>query len=147
MAKSPLQAAAAHGHSHEVPFGKLVITLIWLMAFMGLTIFASQNEVPTLLGIKGIYINNIIALAIAVVKACLVIWIFMGVMYASQLTRIWVAAGFLVLILLFGILGDYATRRFEPVQGWDPKGESALQRQWPPNPPPVPNNENLRPRL
>ncbi|HZN68959.1 MAG TPA: cytochrome C oxidase subunit IV family protein [Tepidisphaeraceae bacterium] len=65
-------------------------------------------------------LNILVALAIATVKAALVVLFFMHVMYASRLTKIFVAAAFLWLIILFGLtFGDYATREWSPVsRGW-----------------------------
>ncbi|MCU1292590.1 MAG: caa(3)-type oxidase, subunit [Bryobacterales bacterium] len=59
-------------------------------------------------------LNVIVALAIAVFKASLVAWIFMGVRYSTQMTRLFVVAGLVwlsIMILITG--GDYLTR------GWD----------------------------
>ena len=65
-------------------------------------------------------LNILVALAIATVKAALVVLFFMHVMYASRLTKIFVAAAFLWLIILVGLtFGDYATREWSPVsRGW-----------------------------
>jgi cytochrome c oxidase subunit 4 len=138
MATTPLSANSHGDHaSHELPFGTLVGVLILLMVLMGLTIGASYITLPSIGPIPGIVINNLVAVGIATVKAALVIWFFMGVKFASSLARIWVIAGFLVLFLMFGILGDYGTRKFEQVNGWETNvphngGETALPRVWPP---------------
>ena len=56
-------------------------------------------------------LNTPMALAIAGVKATLVILFFMGVKYNTPLTKVVAASGFLWLIILFGItMGDYLTR-------------------------------------
>jgi cytochrome c oxidase subunit 4 len=55
--------------------------------------------------------NTPIALAIAVVKAVLVILFFMHVKYSSRLTQLVVASGFFFLLILFAItLLDYLAR-------------------------------------
>jgi cytochrome c oxidase subunit 4 len=55
--------------------------------------------------------NTPIALAVAGVKATLVILFFMGVKYNTPLTKVVAASGFLWLIILFGMtMGDYLTR-------------------------------------
>jgi len=155
MAKTPLQAAEDHhggGGHHVASAPTLFFVLLALMIGMVLTMVASYQELGDIGPIPGIVINNIIAMFIAVVKACLVIWYFMGVRWATALTRIWVAAGFLVLVIMFGILGDYYTRQYEPVAGWEKGtpisgGESALPRQWPPKGRvEAPNNEGFMPR-
>jgi cytochrome c oxidase subunit 4 len=59
--------------------------------------------------------NVVIALAIAVVKALLVILFFMHVRHSSRQTWIFASASFLWLaLLLIGTTGDYATRP-EPI--------------------------------
>jgi cytochrome c oxidase subunit IV len=58
--------------------------------------------------------NVVVALAIAVIKASLVAWIFMGVRHSTRMTRLFVVAGLVwlsIMILITG--GDYLTR------GWD----------------------------
>jgi cytochrome c oxidase subunit 4 len=56
-------------------------------------------------------LNTPMALAIAGVKATLVILFFMGVKYNTPLTKVVAASGFVWLIILFGItMGDYLTR-------------------------------------
>ena len=55
--------------------------------------------------------NVIVALAVAVTKAMLVTLYFMHIKYSKRLTQVVLAAGFLWLLLLFGLtLSDYLTR-------------------------------------
>jgi cytochrome c oxidase subunit 4 len=55
--------------------------------------------------------NVIVALAVAVTKAMLVTLYFMHIKYSKRLTQVVLAAGFLWLLLLFGLtLSDYFTR-------------------------------------
>lgn len=55
--------------------------------------------------------NTTVALAIAVIKAMLVILFFMHVLYSRPMTWIFVGAGFFWLLILFTFtLADYATR-------------------------------------
>ncbi len=70
-------------------------------------------------------INTVIALTIAVTKAMLVVLFFMHVKYASRLTKIFVSAAFLWLLILFAFtFSDYLTRSWLPVsRGWTDKGE------------------------
>ncbi|CAN5716213.1 hypothetical protein BH11ARM2_BH11ARM2_34580 [soil metagenome] len=147
MANQHAQAFPNDDHDHEsnhhiVPLGHYVLTLLALLTLMALTVIASYWTAP-----GGTVVNNLIALGIASIKAALVITIFMGVKWSSTLTKVWVASGFLVLVLMFGIMGDYWTRKFEPVAGWEKAGESAFPREFAPaENPPAPNNVNLRPR-
>ena len=64
--------------------------------------------------------NILVALSIAIVKAVLVVLYFMHVKYASRLTKIFVSAAFLWLVILFALtFGDYLTRPYLPMsRGW-----------------------------
>ena len=64
--------------------------------------------------------NILVALTIAIVKAVLVVLFFMHVKYASRLTKIFVSAAFLTLVILFALtFGDYLTRPYLPMsRGW-----------------------------
>ena len=56
-------------------------------------------------------LNVVVALVIAVTKAMLVTLYFMHIKYSKRLTQLVVVAGFLWLLLLFGLtLSDYLTR-------------------------------------
>lgn len=61
--------------------------------------------------------NDLVAMAIAVVKATLVILFFMHVKYSTKLTKLTVIAGFVWLFIFFLLLfADYLTRGvFGPV--------------------------------
>jgi cytochrome c oxidase subunit IV len=55
--------------------------------------------------------NNVLMLAIAMTKALLVILFFMHVKWATRLTWVVAASGFVWLVILFGItMTDYLTR-------------------------------------
>lgn len=58
-------------------------------------------------------LNDVVALSIAFLKAFLVVWIFMGMRYASPLSKLVAVGGLLWLIFLFGLtLVDYLSRTF-----------------------------------
>ena len=58
--------------------------------------------------------NVIVALTIAVIKASLVAWIFMGVRYSTRMTRLFVVAGLVWLTIMMLITGaDYRTRSWD----------------------------------
>jgi len=64
------------------------------------------------------WMNTPIALAVALVKASLVVIYFMGVRYNTPLTKVTVVAGFFWLFILFGLtLNDYLTRGWLNVPG------------------------------
>jgi cytochrome c oxidase subunit 4 len=64
------------------------------------------------------FLNTPIALTIAVGKATLVVWYFMGVRYNTPLTKVVVVSGFFWLLIMFGItMSDYLTRDWLGVAG------------------------------
>lgn len=139
MAKSPLQ----HSH-HIVPTITYVKTFVMLTILMLATIAASYGDFGSVL------INNVIAMTIAVTKAFLVIWVFMGIRWGSQLSRLWALAGFIILPLMFIMFQDHFLRYQEQVPSWDGRPDPALPRQMDPkNPnnqaPPV--DQGFRPRI
>ena len=59
-------------------------------------------------------LNAVVAVTIAVIKATLVVLIFMHVKDASRLTKVFVAAGVFWLLIIFVLtLGDYETREWQ----------------------------------
>lgn len=67
-------------------------------------------------------LNISIAMAIAILKGCLVLWFFMHVRHGNPLLKIFAVAGFLWLVILVAFtLQDYVTRPwqdFEANQRW-----------------------------
>jgi cytochrome c oxidase subunit IV len=64
------------------------------------------------------FLNTFVAMTVAVAKATLVVWYFMGVRYNTPLTKVVVVAGFFWLLILFGLgMADYATRPWLGVPG------------------------------
>ena len=66
------------------------------------------------------FLNTIVALGIAVVKATLVVLFFMHVRYGNRLTWVFLGAGILwLLILLVFMMSDYISRSWQYYpQGW-----------------------------
>lgn len=112
----------SHSH-HIVPIKTYVLVLVVLLALMVLTIAAAQMH------LENSYIANAIALTIAIVKATLVVAIFMGVKYSTNLTKMWAYAGFTWFLLMFVMYCDYMTRSWEPVAGWEKEAPNALPRE------------------
>jgi cytochrome c oxidase subunit 4 len=74
-----------------------------LLVLTGVTVGASYLEL-------GIF-NPIVAIAIACIKAVLVVLFFMHVKYSSKLTKLTVFAGIFTFLTLVGMtLADYASR-------------------------------------
>jgi cytochrome c oxidase subunit 4 len=79
-----------------------------LIVGTGLTVAAASVNMGPL--------NNVVMLTIAVIKATLVILFFMHVRWSTRLTWVVAMAGFLWLLILFGMgMSDYMTRGW--VQG------------------------------
>jgi cytochrome c oxidase subunit 4 len=78
------------------------------------------------------HFNVAVALTIALVKMVLVILYFMHVRYKPPLTWIFVAAGFILLMIMINLtLGDYLTRgavRNVPDKSWEHGAWPATQR-------------------
>jgi cytochrome c oxidase subunit 4 len=111
-----------HGH-HVIPTAVLARNLAVLMVLMILTVVAARvtHFLPTMPA-------NVVAMTIAIIKATLVIAIFMGVKYTTNLAKLFAIGGFVWFLLLFGILIDYWSRPWEPVPGWEPQGSTSLPR-------------------
>jgi cytochrome c oxidase subunit IV len=94
----------AHEHkNHVVPVSIYIVIFVSLMILTGLTVLASQKNFG-----PG---NTIIAVAIAALKATLVILYFMHVRYNDNIVRIAVFAGFLWLgVMIVLTLSDYIAR-------------------------------------
>ena len=64
------------------------------------------------------WMNTPIALAVALLKASLVVIYFMGVRYNTPLTKVVVVAGFFWLLIMFTLtMGDYVSRAWLGVPG------------------------------
>jgi caa(3)-type oxidase subunit IV len=111
-----------HGH-HVTPTSVLFRNLVILLILMVLTVVAARvtHFLPTMPA-------NVVAMSIAIVKAFLVVSIFMGVRYTTNLGKLFAIGGFVWFLLMFGILVDYFSRPWEPVKGWVPAGSTSLPR-------------------
>jgi len=90
--------------SEHIVTPKLYVTIfIALMVLTGLTVWVANFDLGPW--------NAIVALTIAVIKGLLVILFFMHVYWSSRLTKVYVAAGFIWLIIMVALtLSDYQTR-------------------------------------
>jgi cytochrome c oxidase subunit 4 len=107
MSEHTPQAANEHEHSeHEHHIVSPVVYLIIVGALLvctALTVGASYLEL-------GIF-NPIVAIAIACIKATLVVLFFMHVKYSSRLTKLTVGCGLFTFLALIGMtLADYISR-------------------------------------
>lgn len=95
------------GHEHVTPVSAYLAIFGGLMVLTIITVAVAWLDLGTL--------NIGVALAVAVVKASLVVLFFMHLKYSSKLTWIVAGAGFFWLLILLGILmADYATRGWMP---------------------------------
>lgn len=96
---------------------------MFLLILMLATVIAARvlHIIPTMPA-------NVLAMTIAIVKAVLVISIFMGVKYTTNLAKLFAIGGFVWFLLMFGILIDYWSRPWEPVKGWEPEASTSLPR-------------------
>jgi cytochrome c oxidase subunit 4 len=101
MSTSPTSTSDNAHHVTSVRAYVLVFLALWF--FTGLTVVAAYTNL-------GVF-NTPVALGIAIVKALLVVLVFMHVWYSPRLTKL-VAGGALLwlLILLFITLADYVSR-------------------------------------
>ncbi|MDR3689629.1 MAG: hypothetical protein P4L46_09650 [Fimbriimonas sp.] len=127
-----MASQTSHSHEHHiVPTSTYLLTLILLVLLMLATVWAASFNLPAIGPFSGTVVNQMVALIIATAKALLVIMVFMGVRWSSTLAKLWVASGFVTLILLFGILGDYTTRHYEHQHGWEARPDGSLPRSTP----------------
>lgn len=99
-------------HVHIPRVRTLVLVWLALICLTGMTTGVSYVELG--------WMNIVIALLIAVFKASLVAWIFMGVRHTTTLTKLFVVAGLVWLgILILLTFSDYSSRswNYQP-QPW-----------------------------
>jgi cytochrome c oxidase subunit 4 len=103
-----------HSATQHVSLKTYLVVFALLMVLLVITVVAAFK---VHIGHAG---NIILALAIAVLKAGLVVLFFMHVKYASRLTKIFVVSGLVWLGIMFSLtLGDYLTRSWLPMsRGW-----------------------------
>ncbi len=105
-------AQSDHEHHIVSPVIYLVI-LLTLLVFTGLTVWASFIDLGEWHIAPGITLfwNPVVALAIACTKMTLVVLFFMHVKYSTKLTKLTVASGFFMFLVLVGMtMADYFTR-------------------------------------
>lgn len=90
-------------HVHIPRVRTLVLVWLALICLTGMTTGVSYVELG--------WMNIVIALLIAVGKASMVAWIFMGVRYTTSLTKLFVIAGLVWLgIMILITSSDYTSR-------------------------------------
>jgi len=96
-----------HDETHIVPWTFYFGNFMFLMFMLLLTVWAAFQDFGDVAGVT-------IMLTIAIVKMLAVLLIFMHVWWSSRLTQVFVAAGFLWLVIMFVLtFSDYVTRPSE----------------------------------
>ena len=118
---------------------KAIPVRVYVMVFMALLALTATTTAVAFIDLGAPW-NTTIALAIAIIKALLVILFFMHVLHSRPLTWIFAGAGFFWLVILFTFtLADYATRI--DVGAGPLAGAPAAAKQEPQTPP------DIRPRI
>jgi len=93
---------------HVSPVSLYITIFLALMVLTAVTVFAAFVDLGQF--------NFLVAMIIAGFKATLVIWYFMHVKYASNLTKLTVATGLFFLAILLGLfLIDYGSKALTPM--------------------------------
>jgi cytochrome c oxidase subunit 4 len=101
---------------HVEPVRTYVGVFLALMVFTALTVLAAAFDLGAMTGMT--FMNDVVAMAIAIVKAILVVWFFMHVSHSTPLTRLVVVSAVLWLVFLVALtLADYNTRGLLGVPG------------------------------
>ena len=96
--------------AHVTPVSTYVSVFVALLVLTALTYGVATQDFG--------WLNTPIALAVALLKASLVVIYFMGVRYNTPLTKVVVLAGFFWLLIMFGLtMNDYLTRDWIGVPG------------------------------
>jgi cytochrome c oxidase subunit 4 len=99
----------------------------YVLVFLGLIMLTITTTAVAFVDLGGQW-NTAAALAIAVIKALLVILFFMHVLYSRPLTWVFVSAGFFWLLILFTLtLADYFMRNIggAPLRSAAPAAQAA----------------------
>jgi caa(3)-type oxidase subunit IV len=111
-------------HHHVEKVGTYMKVFATLIILMGLTI-GVYFWMPTLGDAPWVsYVNNVIAMTIACIKASIVIYIFMGFKHSTNLVRLYAVLGFVWVTLMTITFCDYASRKYEPTVGWEGQKET-----------------------
>ena len=105
---------AQTAHEHHIVSPKMYVAiLLALLVGTALTVAASYFDLGEWHIAPGLTLfwNPVVALAIASTKAILVVLFFMHVKYSTKLTKLTVAAGIFMFLVLIGMtLADYYSR-------------------------------------
>lgn len=101
-------------HEHHIVSPVIYLAILGcLLVATGLTVWASFIDLGEWHIVPGITLfwNPVVALAIACTKMILVVLFFMHVKYSTRLTKLTVATGLIMFLVLVGMtMADYFTR-------------------------------------
>lgn len=90
-------------HVHVVPVRTYLMVISCLVALTWLTVFTAKRDLGSM--------NTVVALTIAVVKATLVVLIFMHVFWSKKLVWVYVGAAFVwFMIMIAFTMQDFMSR-------------------------------------
>jgi len=97
---------------HIVSVKTYIAIFLALMVLTALTVYVAFQDFG--------FLNDVVAMTIAVIKMLLVVMIFMHLKYSARLLWLVAGAGIIWLIIMFGItLSDYRTREWlERPKAW-----------------------------
>lgn len=106
---------AGHDGHHVVAIPVYLAIFVALLVLTGVTVWVAFLDLGS-----WDFLHTPLALAIATLKATLVVLWFMHVKYSVKLTWVFIAVGLVWLLLLIGItVADYAGRNWEHIEdGW-----------------------------
>ena len=102
----------SNSHSNHIitPVSTYVVIFVSLLVLTFVTYWVATIDMG--------WLNTPVALAVALLKASLVVIYFMGVRYNTPLTKVVVIAGFFWLLIMFGLtMADYVSRPWIGVPG------------------------------
>jgi len=107
-----------HGHEHHiVPVQTYFIIIGILMVLLIVTVGAALFDFSHF-GAQWAWLNIVVAMVIAVVKACLIFWYFMHLKYSSKVVWLFAGAALMWLVIMFALgNADYFTRGWLPTPG------------------------------
>jgi cytochrome c oxidase subunit 4 len=105
-------AAESHSpHAHVLAIATYMKVFAALMVLLVVTYFAAKVDLDRLAG----GLNLVVAMTIAIIKALLVVLIFMHVQESSRLTWAFAGAAFVWLVIMFVMFfADYGSRGWQP---------------------------------
>lgn len=105
------QSGHGDAHQHHIPVSTYLAVFAALMVLLVLTLVVAAIDLSHI----NPHLNLLIAMTVAVAKAVLVLVYFMHLKISSALVRVFAAAGFIWLIIMFGLtMSDYISRGWMP---------------------------------